>query len=208
MGNRFVALIKSGAIESVEALKAEFKALAKLTHPDLAGPGSTGEEFIRARREYESALRDFGRHRFGFSGAEPAGRAPSVLDRRTLYAGLAALLGRGFPKKARHEKESKRYAYGKHLVMAQLGVWKDGRARLFEAFEAGLLELKRGDPRRCEAAMDLLRSVLDYHTGGPELARAAIELDLQLWKKAGGPGPVAEFLELLVEDLSRGQALR
>ena len=58
MSNRFVQLIRSGEIDSVEDLKTVFKELAKATHPDLAGAGA-GDEFVAVRLEYENALHDF-----------------------------------------------------------------------------------------------------------------------------------------------------
>lgn len=208
MNNRFVRLIRSGAIGSIERLKVEFKSIAKLTHPDLAGPGSSAEEFIRVRHEYEAALRDFGRHRFGFAGAAGAAGGARVLDRGALYANLAILLKRGFPKRPRHEKEAKKYEYHKYLVAAQLKAWADPRASLFDAFELGLLALKLGDPPRFRQSLEVLRAVLDYHSGGIELARTAIEVAYPGLADSLEAGALPEFLGLLVADLSRGAALR
>ncbi len=207
MNNRFIRGIKSGAIESIEKLKVEFKAIAKMTHPDLAGPGANAEDFIRARSEYESALRDFGRHRFGFSGASGAAGKRGALDRRVFYANLAILFKRGFPKSPRHEKESRKYSYYKYLVMDQLRAWPDPRGLAFEGFEAELLEMRRSDSRRYGAALDLVLAVLEYHAGGPPLARTAIEVAFKPWKESNGSGAAADFLGLLVGDLACGQAL-
>jgi hypothetical protein len=158
--NRFTGRIRRGEIASIPDLKAEFKALAKLHHPDLAGAKGGEEDFPALRAEYEAALRDFDLHRFGLgrgsalrqakaggaarTGSEGLGGNPFVgsapaWDRKAFYVALAALRKRGFPKLPRHEKERMRYEYRRYLVLALLVAWEEGHEALFRAFEASLL---------------------------------------------------------------------
>lgn len=233
---RFAARIRRGEIGSVAELKAEFKALAKLLHPDLAAPGTTdGEAFAALRAEYEAALRDFDRLRFdlprsrkatGGSG-NPYVPSRAVHDRRELYASLAALRGRGFPKRPRHEKEKARYGYSRALVLARLEAWRPDCPGLFLAFEERLLEAPASDAfaqGMNASALGLLDAVLDYHAFGVEESRQGLFFEfarLSAMRRAGeaprggtaplgpegGAAALLGFLSVLVSDLSAGPAL-
>lgn len=187
MANRFARRIRSGEIDSVEELKSEFKALAKLSHPDLAGPGSGGEDFARLRQEYEDALANFMRHRFGARGAAATSRAPARSTNASesraelgripdeAWACLALLLKRGFPKVPRHEKEALRYEYARWRLEQALG---GGRAELFRSCEEELLLLKTVDSGASRPVLDLLRDLIDYRDEGPSAMRTQIVISL------------------------------
>lgn len=234
--NRFTGRIRSGEIASVAALKAEFKALAKLLHPDLAAPGTTdGEDFAALRADYEAALRDFDRLRFdlprsrraaGGSG-NPYVPSRTVHDRRALYEALAALRGRGFPKRPRHEKEKARYGYGRALALARLEAWRPDCPELFLAFESRLLGTPSADEfaqRMNVAALRLLDGILDYHGNGVGEARQGLAFEfsqLASMRRDGeaprggtvplgpdeGAAAILGFLSVLVADLGAGPAL-
>ena len=239
--NRFAARIRRGEIGSVAELKAEFKALAKLLHPDLAAPGTTdGEDFAVLRADYEAALRDFDLLRFDLprsrkaSGGSGNPYVPprAVHDRRELYAALAALRGRGFPKRPRHEKEKARYGYSRAVALSRLEAWRPDCPGLFLAFEARLLGARRlGAPFSVEfaqrmnaKALGLLDAILDYHASGVEESRQGLEFEFaQLASMRsegeaprGGTEPLGPdegsrailgFLTVLVGDLAAGPAL-
>ncbi len=97
MANRFVGDIRSGSLDTIEELKTAFKELAKATHPDLAG-ADAGDEFLAVRAEYEHALRDFERHRFGATRAArgKAGERGAQVATAELWACLALFLKRCF----------------------------------------------------------------------------------------------------------------
>ena len=214
MNNRFVRLIKSGEIATVSDLKSEFKALAKLTHPDLLGPEAAGDDFVSLRAEYEAALRDFVKHRFGAAGS----RAASIFDRRDFYVALLALFKRGFPKEPRHEKERQRYDYCKYLVRAQLDAWDFGYAALFDEFESALIARKRSSPSGYEAALGIALGIFEYHAAGTAIIRTSVGLEYSLLAfgvdgggaaglSAGYADGALGFLGLLVKDMERGPAL-
>jgi len=224
MPNRFARRIRSGEIGGVDQLKSEFKALAKATHPDLAGPGSGGGEFAALRSEYEDALRDFVRLRYG----GPAAGAGAVLghDRRALYADLSRLVARGFPKVPRHEKEKQRYEGSRYLVRARLRAWDESYPGFLDGFEAAMLDLVAvGERASFDEALALLASILEYHAAGVPQARAAIELDFARFRfDRASPEPgdargetrpsgtaadgdaLCDFLGLLVGDMALGPA--
>lgn len=222
MPNRFARRIRSGEIDRVEELKSEFKALAKATHPDLAGPGAAGGAFAALRGEYEDALRDFVSLRYGGPAADSG--AALAFDRRALYADLARLLARGFPKSPRHDKERSRYERERFLVRSRLRAWNAAYPALLEAFEAAMLDLRAsGSIERFDEALALLASVLEYHASGVAASRAVIAWDfarLRAWGEASGAAPGAgerrptsaggdelcDFLGILVEDLASGPA--
>jgi hypothetical protein len=235
MPNRFSGRIRRGEIGSVEELKSEFKTLAKASHPDLAAPGSSGEDFLALRAEYEAALRDFtrlkcglGRSRPSAAGLEDGGGTPfRAFDRSELYASLLALRKRGFPKTPRHEKERMRYEYCRFLALSWLSAWEGARAGMLEGFEAAILGSDGGkglDEGLARRALGLLDSLLAWHGSGGDDARSCIEIE---WRgivldfaalapahnEAGGlrPGPgnpeSLGLLSLLVKDLERGPAL-
>ena len=226
MPNRFSRRIRSGEIDGVEALKSEFKALAKLAHPDLAAPGASGGEFAALRAEYEDALRDFVSLRYGGPAADSG--SALAFDRRALYAELARLLARGFPKRPRHEKERARYERERHLARARLRAWDESYPALLDGFEEAMLDLKAaGADEAFDEALALLASILEYHAGGVEAARAVILLDYARFRAAGrrggaaageaprgaDPAPLSEdalraFIGLLAADLELGPALR
>jgi hypothetical protein len=179
MANRFVRKIKSGEIESVDALKSEFKALAKLSHPDLLGPGTSGDEFARLRHEYETALRDFGRHRFDARSSESAA-STSAAGRGgdpsgAVWSCLALLLKRGFPKLPHHEKEALRYEYARWRLELALGPELGERLR---ACEAELLDSRAAGSKIVAPFLDLLRLLIDYRTSGMAAMRTEIVLSL------------------------------
>jgi len=218
--NRFVRKIKSGEIESIEELKSEFKEQAKLTHPDLRGPGERAgaeAEFVAVRDEYEAALRGFERHRFGardLSGdrrdGEPSGAGASCAGPAgplpgDAWACLALLLKRGFPKSPKHEKEKLRYEYA---------VWRLGQALgpalrgLFAAFESELLDQKALRPEVLDLEMTLILDLLEYRELGLAPMRTRIVLSLGALEADPRAGPgFRRFARLLSSELGIGGEL-
>jgi hypothetical protein len=179
MANRFVRRIKSGEIESIDALKSEFKALAKLSHPDLREPGAGGDEFARLRDEYETALRDFVKHRFGGrpgkDGSQAGGGAHDGPLPDEAWVSLALLLKRGFPKVPRHEKEILRYEYARWRLFEAIG---PERRALLSACETELLAMKSSLSEALGPAMVLIRNLVDYRAMGLSAMRTHIVLSL------------------------------
>lgn len=238
MANRFAGPISRGEISSIEELKTLFKTFAKASHPDLAGPGSSGEDFAALRAEYEAALRDFVYFRFGLSagrgegtrGAEAAARASRpargiVFDRGLFYEALRALRGRGFPKCPRHDQERRRYEYRRFVFLALLSAWSEGYAPLFESFEASLLDAESArESGGGGEALQALDEILRYHAEGGEHLKRSIELDFGRLSSGrlpsiegdgrSGPPEAVEaegflpFLALLVGDMGGGPARR
>ena len=163
-GERLRDKIRAGTIGSLEELKAEFKAAAKRTHPDLGGT-STAEEFLRLRKDYEAALRDL--------SAGAGGRREE--DPFTAFRGL---LKRGFPKKPRHEKERLRYTMARLRCRTAFASWDAAAGALFDALEEELLVLKDGDPRGFDIARRLLSDIVAARLDGTEERIAAVRMEL------------------------------
>jgi len=167
MANRFIRLIEEGTIASEGELKSAFRAHALATHPDLGtGTGHTtrspGEEFMKARAEYEAAVRylapgasrkpagyGFPSHGDAGHGDRPAttfGRKRNRFDRALFYADLSALIKAGFPKTARHDAERRKYARLRLHVRSSLAALDGARPGsplvLFDAFERALAGCK------------------------------------------------------------------
>jgi len=220
LNNRFVRRIRLGEINSVEDLKIEFKALAKLTHPDLRGPGAAGDEFAAVRGEYETALRDFVRHRYGGPASEAG--PPPAFDRGALYVDLARLFKRGFPKVPRHEKERLRYEYCRYLARSRLRSWDESYPALLDAFGEELLACKSRGSKVYDEALDIVAGVLEYHATGIAHARTAVRLDFarfcaapaaggraltgQAGSTVSGRDALSAFLSLIVGDMAAGPA--
>jgi hypothetical protein len=216
MANRFARRIREGRIGSIEDLKAEFKELAKLTHPDAVGPGADHGDFAALRGEYEAALRDFAKHRFGARGAR-AGRAPggsaaeSALAREVLareafareaWPCLALLLGRGFPKTPRHEKERLRYEYARWRFAEALGA---ERGALFEDCEAELLAMRESRSTALRPTLGLLSLLIEYREAGLSAMRTEIVLSMSALRLDPRVGPgCSAFLAALAADLGIG----
>jgi len=165
----------------VEELKAEFKELAKTSHPDLAGPGSSSEAFAELRSEYEEALRAFAKYRFGARGASGAEAAPGARAGAPgplggeAWACLALFLKRGFPKAPRHEKEAARYEYARWRLGEALG---PELAECLSGCERELLTLgPEGEESRGEV-VGLLRELVEYREKGLPAMRTHILLAL------------------------------
>lgn len=212
MANRFVRRIKSGDIDSIEELKSEFKELAKLTHPDLQGLGKEGE-FVAARAEYEAALRDFEKHRFGArlgaGGGASAASRPDAEDEGRLsdaaWLCLELMLKRGFPKSARHEKERLRYEYARWRLEQALG---GARAELFRAFESELLDMKAFGSPSLAPSLELLRDLIEYRYAGLAAMRTHVVLSFGRLKADPRAGTAARgFAGLLAMDLGIGGEL-
>ncbi len=220
MANRFVRRIKSGDIGSVQELKSEFKELAKRTHPDLRGPGSRDgaeAEFVAARAEFEAALRDFEKHRFGARGVrEEAERrrrdggrsdADGALDAdgpvsEEAWSCLSLFLKRGFPKTPRHEKELLRYEYARWRLEQALG---SAGAVLLGLFESELLDLKAAGGAALGSVLALLRDLIDYHYRAMSPMRTNVVLSLGRLRADPGVGEGARgFLDFLARDLDIG----
>lgn len=179
MANRFVRRIKSGEIGSIDELKSEFKTLAKLSHPDIAGEGADQGDFVALRSEYEAALRDFQKHRFG-AASRSINASVSMPDSAYMsdeaWPCLAILLKRGFPKSPKHEKEALRYEYAKWRLSEALG---PALAVVFGDCEAELLLLRAGG-REETLIVELvfLRELLDFRDRGLAPMRTEIVLSL------------------------------
>ncbi|MDA8425549.1 MAG: hypothetical protein M0Z80_05380 [Treponema sp.] len=199
MANRFVRRIRSGEIGTIEELKSEFKTLAKLSHPDLLGPGAEGDEFASIRQEYETALADFERHRFGARDARA-----EVTDAATedAWPRLELLIKRGFPKIPRHEKETLRYEYARWRLARSL----DGElGRLFVACESALLGMKAGSPEGVDLVLDFLRSLIEYRARGLPAMRTQIVLELgALRADPRVPEGARDFVRALALELGIG----
>jgi curved DNA-binding protein CbpA len=196
----------------MDELKSSFKTLAKRIHPDLQGPEASDEAFASLRREYEAALLDFPRLRFGSGaprarqgrfapggqgeGGNPARPSSRAFEGKRFYGELAALRRRGFPKLPRHDKERLKYEYGRFLVLASLAAWGEGRASLFEAFERSLLEgtaAADGNARqRAGKALAIFDAILAARASGAmereseKLEKASIELEFRNFAVDGG----------------------
>lgn len=211
MANRFVRRIKSGDIESVEDLKSEFKDLAKLTHPDLHGKGKEGE-FVAARAEYEAALRDFEKHRFGASrgrdaesSARPGGDVAGNPLSDAAWLCLELMLKRGLPKSARHEKERLRYEYARWRLEQALG---PRGGELFRAFESELLDMKACRSEALAPALALLRDLIEYRYAGLAAMRTHVVLSFGRMKADPRTGrAVLGFVSMLAGDLGIGGEL-
>lgn len=245
MHNRFIRLIEAGIIETEAALKSEFRARALETHPDQAEADDRGVAFIRLKAEYEVALRylappvresasaESGRSYEASSRRNPGratGRAPgrTRYDRDLFYADLSALLKAGFPKVPRHDRERRKYARLRLLVLSSLEALDEafgeagaeprglgsrppapgsGARDGFYAFEAELLALRAlGTPEaeaRIARALSLAVDLVDYAECGIMALRAAIEIELADLRAEGGA--LADFLGLLVDELDDGR---
>lgn len=189
MANRFARRIRDGDIASPEDLKSEFKTLAKSTHPDLAGSASAAE-FARIREDYESALRDFERHRFGArpsgrrqAGSEAGGLPPDA--RLEAFAALAMLRKRGFPKVPRHEKEKLRYGYARRRCVGKLAALDQGLADGFPGFEDACLALGGGGRGILAAVLESLDGLIEYAALGLPDLRTALALGIGSLREDG-----------------------
>jgi len=213
MSNRFARRIRDGAIRTPEELKSEFKALAKETHPDLSGQSAT-DDFVRVRAEYESALQDFERHRFGerkkgIQGASPRrGSAEAGSPDFPAFAAIAVLRKRGFPKVPRHEKERLRYEYARYRCQIALERLGAGRGGELESFERTLLAVRRIDPEAAERALRYLDALAEYSARGLPAMRTALVLDsAALRADPRLPGEARHFLAEISAVLGLGPAL-
>ncbi len=237
--NRFVRAIRSGEIESVEELKAAFRELALATHPDLAGkrgaptetsearPGlrteaDPGEAFIAVRAEYETALANFERHRFGVdlarSRADPSAPVKAGPAGAELWSCLALLRKRGFPKEPRHEKETLRYEYARwrlrgaldrlDLPAGSFGGMDGAALRNFDAFESEALALKKADPALLASILSYLDELVDHAARGVPAMRVALVRNYD--ELRGHPGlsqEARDFLAILSAELGIGPTL-
>jgi hypothetical protein len=202
VAKNFVRRVKSGEIASVSQLKSEFKALAKMSHPDLSGSG--GEDFMRLRAEYEAALRGFDLYRFGpprgkagKAGSE-SGAAPPLEE---AFDALARLMKRGFPKTPRHDKERERYEQIRRRLMAELEATEPSWGQAFAGFEDELIALKGSGEPAFDAALLLLSGILDYRKTRLPALLAANEIALDALRRMGARGEaLAAFPALLMRE--------
>jgi len=208
MSNRFVRKIKSGEIASIDELKAEFKELAKRTHPDLAGPGADHADFAAMRDEYEKAFRGFAEHRFGAREAADPGRggkdAGPIGDALAAdaWASLSVLMARDFPKQPRHEKEKLRYEYARWRFEQAI---KPGLRQAFADCEAELLGMRSSGSAALEAVLGFILLLIDYRASGLSAMRTEIVLALSALRRDPRIGPGCRELVLaLALDLGVG----
>jgi len=212
-------------------LKSAFRAHALATHPDLRAeesrrPESLGEDFIKARAEYEAALRYLAPkaarmepgHENTEAGDRPAtafGKKRDRFDRTLFYADFSALLKCGFPKTARHDKERKKYVRLRLHVRSSLasldGAGQGSTLALFDAFERVLATRKElteaGLTPRIEAVIGLLMDLISYEECGIVPLRASIEIEFaSLKQNATDPGLLG-FLAFLVGDMDGGTTI-
>jgi hypothetical protein len=162
----------------------------------LAPAGDSGGEFSAVKAEYESALRDFERHRFGARrarGAEssdlPEGPvSPDSPFPDATWPCLELLLKRGFPKRPRHAKEALRYEYARWRLEQALG---PTRAELFSAFESWMLDLKAYGSTAVDPVLGLLRDLVEYRYLGLPAMRTHVVLSFGRLKPDPGVGRAA-----------------
>ncbi len=204
MPNRFARRIRDGDIRTPGQLKSEFKALAKATHPDLAGHGAQ-EEFVRVRAEYESALSNFEAHRFGVRRAPRRGDPDTGLpggDAVPVFAALGVLRRRGFPKIPRHEKERLRYEYARYRLETALDRLEEGRGGAVRDFEEALLGLRNGDPPLLASVLGYLDALTEYAARGLPAMRTDLAVTRAFLASAPAlPGTARDFLARLSGDL-------
>ncbi len=209
MTNRFAKKIRSGEIDTEGQLKSEFKALAKELHPDIAGEGFQAE-FVRVRQEYESALGDFDRHRFGASAKDSAHKPkPAKSGSGMLFAELFLLLKRGFPKTARHEKERLRYQYAIWRFRNALAALGSETPSRFDAFHRAILVLRTGNKAGLDTVLRMLYDLVEYKRRPLSPLRTAIEIEYDAIRLSGLLEPDAQaFLGRLVAELGEGNIVR
>jgi hypothetical protein len=200
VANRFVRRIKSGEISTIGELKSEFKALAKLSHPDLAGEDAGQSDFVALRSEYEAALRNFQEHRFG---AAPRSTNSSSPMSDEAWPCLAILMKRGFPKTPRHEKEALRYDYARWRFSEALG---PALAAVFESCDAELLALREGGGVNTLAVeLAFLRKLLAFRDRSLSPMRTDIVLSLGALGSDPSVGPAfRSFSRALAKELGIG----
>jgi len=240
MANRFIRLIEEGTIASEGELKSAFRAHALATHPDLGtGTGHTtrspGEEFMKARAEYEAAVRYLAPKatrvesgpEHADAGERPApafGRKRDRFDRALFYADLSALIKAGFPKTARHDAERRKYARLRLHVRSSLAALDGARPGsplvLFDAFERALAGCKESasaglSPREVAqearfAVADstgLLLDLIAYEACGIVPLRASIEIGFAGLRQASTDADLLGFLGFLVGDMDGGTVI-
>ncbi|MBU0927579.1 MAG: hypothetical protein KKA67_07505 [Spirochaetes bacterium] len=221
MANRFIRLIEEGSLSTEGELKSAFRSIALRTHPDLGTrpeSGAQGEtaseagrddDFIKARAEYEAALRFLAPKPKGVDVPAAAARRGRY-DRPLFYAELAALVKSGFPKKPRHDKERRKYARLRLHARSSLASRDDGEAAVaaFDAFEAALTERKEaggpGEAAYVEAALGLVDDLIEYEECGVVALRAAIEIAYARLRAEPGDDRVAAFIGALVGEMDGG----
>ncbi|PKL25813.1 MAG: hypothetical protein CVV47_03995 [Spirochaetae bacterium HGW-Spirochaetae-3] len=210
MANRFISRIEDGEISTEGELKSAFRALAIATHPDLGDADSRGESFIKARAEYEAAVRYLA-PKPGTASAGGGGTR-GRFDRDLFYADLEGLLKAGFPKLARHDQERRKYARLRLNVRSSLSAWDrreaGGRVAAFDAFERSLLAMKASpDPSRVEPILALVEEMIEYAECGVVPLRASIEIEFAALRATRTEAAVIGFLGTLVGDMDGGPAL-
>lgn len=207
MGNRFYHAIRDGGIDSVADLKKLFRKLALETHPDLTGAGTprspdpvpetsgqekpeanTHEDFIELRRDYERALTSFDRIRFGVSVPRHASGTPA-----DFFVALGSLLGRGFPKVPRHEKEKHRYDYARKLVLDALAAMdvsdRHSSSGMFLNFEDSLLQVREIDPQLANRILEWMNRLVGYSSTGLDPVAAELGFGLATISRLCGCTP-------------------
>lgn len=201
MANRFIRGIENGEIATEGELKSAFRALALATHPDLGEAGARGEAFMKARAEYEAALR--------YLAPGSNVRVGRAFERAVFYADIAALLKAGFPKTPRHDKERSKYARLRLRVRSAL---EEPARAAFDAFERGSLALREsgreGDGAVVDGIRALLEELVEYEECGIVPLRAAIEIEFAALASSPliGDG-VLRFMRFMVSDMHGGPAL-
>lgn len=228
MANRFMRLIEDGAIATEGELKSAFRAHALATHPDLRDGASCtarslGEDFIRARAEYEAALRYLApktdRNDNPGQGDRPAtafGKKRDRFDRALFYADLSALLKAGFPKTAKHDAERRKYARLRLHVRSSLaaldGAKPGSPLALFDDFERAFAALKESSvaglsPRGAAQVAGLLLDLIAYEECGIVPLRASIEIEFAGLRQDSTPADLLGFLGFLVGDMDSGTVI-
>lgn len=195
MADRFTRRVRSGELRSLEELKAQFKALARETHPDTASAADAAERtaaFVALRRDYERALAELGgtapgaRAGDAFHGPPPSGGSGDWIS------ALEGLLKRGFPKEGRHDKERQRYRVALARARSALGALGPGAPAAFDAFAAELGAQREARAPAAETALRLFRDIVAARraasrgaaTGAGAAAAAAA---FELRRVAAGP---------------------
>jgi hypothetical protein len=190
------------------------------TDPAGAVEFDSAEAFIAVRADYEVALVNFERHRFGIDLArgrtDASDAAYPGVGSAELWSCLALLRKRGFPKDPRHEKEILRYEYARWRFLSALcnlsvpgrSKAEEGRA-VFDAFESEVLAMKVEASDLLASILSYVDELIDYASRRLPAMRVALVRSYDALRDHPGLSTgIRQFLAMLSAELGIGPTLR
>jgi len=196
--NPFLAMVESGALSSLDDLRAFYKAEVKRLHPDLHGVTVPQVDFDKLKKDYTEAFRSLvaAADREAQTQATPGPNRSPVAGKDALQDEFRELVARGFPVNVQAAAKNRAYTASIRRVAAFLEE-RFGDADFFARANREARALKRLHPRIHWYVLQIFWNLGDWRLTGYDYYRRIFKRHLEFIRETLKEEGLATLLQLL-----------